>query len=136
MLFLLPAWFAPHKQLRVLFHRLRGVNIGRHVEIGYFCLLDNVHPDLITIEDDAVITARATVLAHDNAFYYTFNEPVRIGSTTVKRNAFIGVNAVIMPTVTIGESAVVGANSVVTKDVSPYTIVAGIPARKIGKRDP
>ena len=131
VLLLLPAWFAPHKSLRVLFHRLRGVHIGKNVEIGYFCLLDNAHPNLITIEDDAVITARATILAHDNAFYYTYNKPVRIGRTTIKKNAFIGINAVIMPMVTVGESAIVGANSVVTKDVLPNTIVAGVPAREI-----
>jgi acetyltransferase-like isoleucine patch superfamily enzyme len=55
--------------------------------------------------------------------------PVRIGSY-----ADIGVNAVIMPGVTIGEAAIVGAGAVVTKDVPAYAKVAGVPARLIGWR--
>ncbi|MBZ4646302.1 MAG: galactoside-O-acetyltransferase, partial [Clostridia bacterium] len=47
-------------------------------------------------------------------------------------DAWIGAGAIIMPDVHIGEGSVVGAGSVVTKDVGPFTIVAGVPARKIG----
>ncbi len=50
---------------------------------------------------------------------------------TVKRGASIGANATILPGLVIGESAMVGAGSVVTKDVEPYTVVAGNPARVI-----
>lgn len=126
---MLPAWFSPHKRLRVMFHRWRGVNIGRNVEIGYFCILDNVHPHLITIEDDVVVVARSTILAHDNAYYYTRGEPVTVGPTRICKNAFIGVGAVIMPTLTIGEGAIIGANSVVTRDVPAGAVAAGIPAK-------
>ena len=42
---------------------MRGVQIGRDVEIGYFVILDNLYPEKITIEDGATITARSTVLA-------------------------------------------------------------------------
>lgn len=52
--------------------------------------------------------------------------------TRVKRRASIGSNATIMSGVTIGESALVGAGSVVTRDVADYSIVAGVPARAIG----
>ncbi|MDQ5844139.1 MAG: N-acetyltransferase [Acidobacteriota bacterium] len=52
--------------------------------------------------------------------------------TRVKRRAAIGSNATIMAGVTIGESALVGAGAVVTKDVADYSIVAGVPARAIG----
>ena len=135
IVFLIPAWFAPHSKLRVLFHRLRGVRIGKDVEIGYFCILDNVHPYLVTIEDKAVVTARTTILAHDNAHFYTYGEPVRIGETRVCSNAFIGVGAVILPAITIGKSSIVGANSVVTKDVPAGSIVAGIPAKVIREVD-
>ena len=51
--------------------------------------------------------------------------------TTVKKGASIGTNATILCGVTIGENAIVGAGSVVTKDVAPNTIVAGIPAKKL-----
>lgn len=50
-------------------------------------------------------------------------------------DCWIGANVVIQPGVTIGKGAVVGANAVVTKDVPEYTIVAGIPAREIGRRE-
>lgn len=49
----------------------------------------------------------------------------------IKRNAYIGVGAIILPGVTIGEHAIVAAGSVVTKDVPPHTVVAGVPVRVI-----
>jgi hypothetical protein len=52
----------------------------------------------------------------------------------IEDDCFIGINAVIMPGITIGKGAVIGANSVVTKNVAPYSIVAGNPAREINKR--
>jgi acetyltransferase-like isoleucine patch superfamily enzyme len=61
---------------------------------------------------------------------------LRAGQVTIENEASIGANSVIMPGVTIGEGAVVAANSVVSKDVKPWTIVMGIPPRVIGKRDP
>jgi acetyltransferase-like isoleucine patch superfamily enzyme len=57
----------------------------------------------------------------------------KVVPTIVKKGASIGTNATILCGVTIGENAIVGAGSVVTKDVAPNTIVAGIPARKLRK---
>jgi len=57
-------------------------------------------------------------------------EPVRICAW-----ADIGVNAVVLPGVTIGRGAIVGAGSVVTADVEPFSIVAGVPARLVRRRD-
>lgn len=56
------------------------------------------------------------------------------GDTVIKSDAWIGMNAMLMPGVTIGEGAIVSAGAVVTKDVAPYTIVAGNPARVIRQR--
>jgi putative colanic acid biosynthesis acetyltransferase WcaF len=53
---------------------------------------------------------------------------------TIENNAFIGVRAMIMPGITVGRKAIVGAQSVVTKNVKPNQIVAGNPAREIGLR--
>lgn len=58
-----------------------------------------------------------------------------IGRILMEPNSFVGANAVVMPNVIIGEGAVVGAGAVVTKDVPPWTIVAGVPARVIGQRE-
>ena len=53
----------------------------------------------------------------------------------VERDAWIGTNSVVLPGVTIGEGAVIGANSVVTKDISAWSIAVGAPAKVVGKRD-
>ena len=53
----------------------------------------------------------------------------------IKRNAYIGAGAIILPGVTIGEYSIVAAGAVVTKDVPPRTIVAGVPARVVGSID-
>ena len=55
-------------------------------------------------------------------------------AVTVGHDVWIGHNAVIMPGVTIGNGAVIGAGAVVTKDVAPYSVVAGVPAKKINMR--
>lgn len=56
------------------------------------------------------------------------------GDTIIENDAWIGMNAIIMPGVTIGEGAIIAAGTVVAKDVSPYTIVGGNPAKEIKKR--
>ena len=60
---------------------------------------------------------------------------VRRSFVHLARHAFLGTNAVVHPGVTIGEGAVVGSGAVVTHDVEPWTIVAGVPARPIGRRE-
>ncbi len=81
------------------------------------------------IEDDVFLGPRA-VLTNDRHMGRTthWHEPV-----TLKRGARIGANSVILPGITIGEEAVVGAGTVVTKDVPAYVIVVGNPARVIGE---
>ena len=95
----------------------------------------------VIIEDDVMFAANVFVSdgTHASASVdtpYKFQgvttpAPVRIG-----RGAWIGQNAVISPGVTIGEMAIVGANSVVTRDVAPRTVVAGVPARVLKVWDP
>ena len=58
----------------------------------------------------------------------------KVGRIVMEAHSFVGANAVILPDIVIGEGAVVGAGAVVTKDVAPWTIVAGVPARPIGVR--
>lgn len=61
--------------------------------------------------------------------------PLVTGPIEIGADAFIGAAAMILPGVTIGEGAAIGAGSVVTKDVDPWTIVAGNPAKRIGPRE-
>jgi acetyltransferase-like isoleucine patch superfamily enzyme len=126
----IPAWFMPWKRLRTFFHRLKGVHIGKKVEIGYMVLIDNRRPELVTIEDNVTITTMCVVLAHDLSPHFSAGKEI-IGEVRIKRGAFIGMNSTIMPGVTIGEGAIVAAGSLVTHDVEPYTTVGGVPAKKI-----
>jgi acetyltransferase-like isoleucine patch superfamily enzyme len=74
---------------------------------------------------------------HDTVFpkvKKTHGHPATKGDVTIGNDVWIATNAVIMSGVTIGDGAVIGAYSIVTKDVSPYTIVAGNPAKQIRKR--
>ncbi len=90
----------------------------------------------ITIEDDVMFASN--VLVEDASHgYATAEEPykyqplTRLAPVKIKRGSWIGQNAVILPGVTIGEFAIVGANSVVTRDVPARSIVAGSPARVV-----
>ena len=125
-----PAWFMPWKKLRTFFHRMKGVNIGKKVEIGYMVLIDNCRPELITIEDGVTLTTMCVVIAHDLSRDYNEGKEI-IGKVLIRKGAFIGMNTTIMPGVTIGEGAVVAAGSVVTKDIEPLTVYGGVPAKKI-----
>ena len=58
------------------------------------------------------------------------------GPVTIKKDVFIGLNAVVMPGVTVGEGAVIGANAVVSRDIEPWKIAVGAPAKPIAERDP
>lgn len=129
-----PAWFLPWKKLRTLFHGMKGVHIGKNVEIGYMVLIDNRRPELITIEDDVSITSKCIILSHDLSRRF-HNQTEIIGEVVIKRGAFIGMNSVILPGVMIGEGAIIAAGSVVSKDVPPYKIFGGVPAKEIiGKK--
>lgn len=126
----MPAWFMPWKRFRTIAHRMKGVRIGKNVEIGYMVLLDNRRPELIMIEDDATITSMCVVLAHDLSPRYREGKEV-IGPVRIGKGAFVGMNSTILPGVTIGEGAIVAAGSVVTGDVEPDSVYGGVPARRL-----
>lgn len=103
------------------------VKIGKNVVVMPGCLMMSAGG--ITIEDGALIAANVQLISNNHDLYerqIITCKPVHIG-----KNAWIGAGATILPGVTIGDNAVVGAASVVTKDVEPDTIVAGNPARFI-----
>ncbi len=61
---------------------------------------------------------------------------LRVGPVRLEQDSFLGANAVVLPGVTVGRGAVVGANTVVARDVPPWTVVLGVPAVPVGTRDP
>ncbi|MGH8686979.1 MAG: acyltransferase [Burkholderiales bacterium] len=125
-------------RLSKLFSRLRGrrvlppgIRVGEDVHIGDADRFDWSHGRHITIGDRATIATGVTIMCHDAASFRrlgaTWVAPVTIGA-----GVYIGVEAVLLPGVTIGEGAVVAAGAVVTRDVAPGALVAGVPARQIG----
>jgi acetyltransferase-like isoleucine patch superfamily enzyme len=124
-------------KLRCHIERLRGVKIGKHVFLAGGNVLDRVRPDLITIEDYVSIAGGVYVLTHSNPttpLRQILDESSHVTAPVhIKRGAWIAVNVVILPGVTIGENSIVAAGSVVTKDVPPYTVVGGAVAKEIKK---
>jgi acetyltransferase-like isoleucine patch superfamily enzyme/dTDP-4-dehydrorhamnose 3,5-epimerase-like enzyme len=86
--------------------------------------------DGITLEDDVFVGPNATF--SNDPFPRSGKHPARYTRTVVKRGASIGANATILPGLTIGQKAMVGAGAVVTSDVPPLAIVTGNPARIVG----
>ena len=92
----------------------------------------------ILIEDDVMFAANVNVTDGFHGFEnadepYCYQPIFRIAPIVIKRGCWIGQNVVILPGVTIGELCIIGANSVVTKDVPARSIAVGTPARVIRK---
>jgi acetyltransferase-like isoleucine patch superfamily enzyme len=86
--------------------------------------------DGVTLEDDVFVGPNATF--SNDPYPRSRHQPAAFSRTLVRRGASIGANATILPGLTIGERAMVGAGAVVTHDVPPLAIVAGNPARIVG----
>lgn len=108
----------------------RGMRVGKDFNRQQGCFLDPTHCFLITIGDDVTMSIRVTVMAHDASTKKTLGY-TKIGQVHIGDHVFIGANTTILPGVTIGDYAVVGAGSIVTHDVPAKTVVAGVPAKEI-----
>ena len=125
------AWIAPHSKLRTMFHRLRGIHIGQNVEIGYRVMIGNVHPENIAIGNNTTIAANTIILDHDNSYFYSRGGDVKLENVVIGNNVFVGVGSVIMPGVSIGDSAIIGSLSFVNRDIPANAVAAGNPVRII-----
>lgn len=101
-----------------------GLTLGKHTDIGAFTLL--VAKYGVEIEDEVQVGSHCSLYS-----YSTIDD--KKGKVVLKRNCRIGTHSSIMPGVTVGENAIVGAHSLVTKDVPPHSVVAGVPARLLKK---
>lgn len=119
--------------------RYTGVNIeGNMGFIGNNVCLDTIAPHLITIGEGAYVTEGCVVLTHHlNAKEWKISghEWWKFGEVKIGKNVFIGCHSVICNSVTIGEGYIVGAGSVVTKDIPANEIWGGNPAHFIKKRE-
>ena len=111
------------------------INYGKNLKIGknVFINFDCTFLDLggITIEDDVLIGPKVSLVTENHPLNPQERKGMICKPILIKKNAWIGANATILPGVTIGENAVVAAGAVFAKDVSDNTIVGGVPAKFI-----
>jgi len=111
------------------------INYGKHTKIGknVFINFDCTFLDLggITIEDNVLIAPKVSLLSEGHPLSPETRHSLVPGHIHIKKNAWIGANASILPGVTIGENAIVAAGAIVSKDVPDNAIVGGIPAKII-----
>ena len=130
------AKLSPGFGFRIWLLRKCNYEIGERVYIGEDLIIVDDLKDrtkYLSIGDRAAISPRVTLVIHTQPNVSRIVDYVnsKKGKITIENDAWIGTGVVILPDVKIGEGAVVGANAVVTKDVPPYTVVGGIPAKQI-----
>lgn len=108
----------------ILLTKLYGMDISTNARISVGAKLDKTYPKGIHIGEESYVASGAIVFSHD--YTRALHQDTYIG-----RRCFIGANAIIMCGVHLGDEVIVGAGSIVTKDIPSNTIVAGNPARII-----
>lgn len=121
--------------IRKVFFALRGIlkeekdvlyKIGNIKHHNAF--VDGLTPHFVEIGDYFVSAPGAYILSHDSSTFRHIGK-YRIEKTIIGDKVYLGANAVILPGVNVGDGAIIGAGAVVSKDVEPYTVVAGVPAK-------
>jgi acetyltransferase-like isoleucine patch superfamily enzyme len=107
----------------------KHINIGKNVFINFDCTFLALGG--ITIEDDVLIGPKVSLITENHPLNPLERKGLIGKPIHIKKNAWIGASATILPGVTIGENAVIAAGAVVSKDVSENTVVGGIPAKFI-----
>lgn len=151
-------WLLFFKPFRIWFQKKKIKRIGENSEIRPYCTIlgtDNIiigknviippgtilvnlpgnNRSIIEIEDNVLLGPNVSIYSSTHNFKNT-EVPIKdqgynVSPVKLKTGCWIGVNAVILPGVTVGKNSVVGANSLVNKDVPDFTVVGGIPAKEI-----
>jgi acetyltransferase-like isoleucine patch superfamily enzyme len=114
-------------------NRRSNISIGENTRINRGCMLDLRGG--LSIGDDVSVSPEVAIVTASHGV----NDPDFIlehAGVAIYDHVWIGTRAMILPGVTLGRGCVVAAGSVVTRDVDPLAIVAGVPARRVGERDP
>lgn len=109
----------------------RNIKVGKNVFINHACTF--MDRGGITIEDDTKIGPKVNLITSNHPLDPAHRREVASTPIWIKKNVWIGAAATILPGVTIGENSVIAAAAVVTQDVPPNTVVAGVPAKVIRK---
>lgn len=125
---------------RIFLLRCCHYQIGRDVYIGEELIVVEELEDHWNVEigDRASLAPRVTIVtsSHPNFSRIRPLVPTPRGKVVIEADAWIGTGATLLPNVRVGRGAVVGAGAVVTKDVAPFSMVVGIPAKVIGQIPP
>lgn len=134
-------WIDAYTKLSAMFG---SISIGKRIHIAPFCVIAP-GPEGIELQDYVGLSTGCHIYGHTEMpkegkrmsgpmipwRYKAFGG----GKVVLEKDSFLGAYSIVFPGVTVGEGAVVGANSIVTKDIPPWSIAVGTPARVIGKRD-
>lgn len=112
---------------------LRGLSIGDECFLGEECLLDLA--EAIELEPQVTLAERVLILTHTNVGYRDHplqaRFPASAAPVVIERGSFLGAHALVLPGVRVGKGSFVAAGAVVTRDVEPGTLVAGVPAKPL-----
>lgn len=118
-----------------LYWRICGVKLGKNVCIFADVYFDVEFAKYITIDDNVALAPKSAIFAHRRVMddYHVgekyFDCPQKPRPVHIKKGACVGINSLVTPGVTIGEGSVIGAGSVVTKDIPDWCLAAGSPCK-------
>ncbi|MCM1955884.1 acyltransferase [Bacteroides uniformis] len=118
-----------------------SLKIGKYSIIGWHCVVEGGAN--ICIGDRCFLGPGAKLLCSTYEYDGVFTSQllpkgaysIKYGDITIEDDAYVGAGTVVMPGITIGEGALVGANSLVDRDLKPWTIYHGNPVKKVGERE-
>ena len=113
------------------FYLPSGVSVGDGTVVGDHCFMDG--RALLKIGNNVDVASEVMIYNSEHEINSEGFDPTK-ESVEIEDYVFIGPRAIILPGVKIGKGAVVGAGAVVTKDVAPFKVVGGVPAKEIGER--
>ena len=126
-----------YRKIRPVFWRWMGAKVGKDCFIGYEVWVDMTNTELVEMEDHVHVANRCLLLCHQRDLdnYCIGDDYAKLGyhkkKIVLKKGCLIGMNSMVMPGVTIGEGAIIGAGSLVTKDIPAWTIATGRPAKVV-----
>lgn len=110
----------------------QGARIGEQVYLGVDVYIEDWFAPLLTIEDGVVVSQGVTLLLHDSALNNVAGAPLLLGEVILRESCYLGANVTVLCGVEVGAGALVGASSLVTRDVPAASVAYGSPARVVG----